>query len=117
MQNLQHNQTQIYEPLTSLAIGAAVVDVMNEAIAQSSAEAVKCAPLTLDVARTAKATLIEFMPQSDRRIFRADLYIQPSGGYYNAYAEVSVCVFSLFFLCNDTKLKITNVAHTIFVLG
>jgi hypothetical protein len=60
--------------------------VINQEVANSEYHD-KCAKLTVDKEKTAKMEVQEFDPQEGRRIFRASLRVQPSGGLYDAFAE------------------------------
>ena len=81
----ERESTRIDAPSTSIAIGRAVIEAMNDAIAESPV-AKFCAILTLDETRTAGAQLLEITLENGMRILRALIYASPSGANYDAYA-------------------------------
>ena len=99
----QHNSTRVYEPSTSRTIGEAVVAAINAELALKPNIAAKCVNLTLNTSRTEDAELVEFMPQGERRLFRANIYVEPSGGLYDSYAEVRPSFHS--YLINNTNRR------------
>jgi hypothetical protein len=72
-----------------LKIAEQAVNLMNQDVALSEYRD-KCAPLSVDREKTAKMQIQEFDSQDNKRIFRASFRVLPSGGLYDAFAEVSV---------------------------
>lgn len=83
----QHNYTLVNEPKIALSIAEQVVAIMNEEVKNSEYHD-KCAQISVDREKTSKMNVQEFDPQEGRRIFRTSLRILPSGGLYDAFAEL-----------------------------
>jgi hypothetical protein len=94
----QHNYSLIENAEISIAIAEQVVALMNQEVAKSEYHD-KCAQITVDREKTAKLHIQEFDPQASRRIFRSSLKVLPSGGLYDAFAEVIILkIFNIVFL-------------------
>lgn len=85
----QHNYTLIDEPRISLRIAEQAVEIINHEISLSEYKN-ECAHVTVDREKTTKMHIQEFDSQGKRRIFRASFRVSPSGGLYDAFAEVEL---------------------------
>ena len=84
-----HAFTFVKNAEAARVIGALVVERMNEALANSTYRKL-CVRLQLDDASTEREPLKEFESDDPTiRIFNAHIRVKPSGGHYDAYAEVS----------------------------
>ncbi|KAI6220896.1 hypothetical protein M3Y99_01585800 [Aphelenchoides fujianensis] len=84
----QHEFSLIKDETIAVRVGELAVEKMNEAVARSEFRE-ECAPLSVDREHTALADVQEFERQGERRIFRVNFRVQPSGGLYDAFAEMT----------------------------
>ncbi|KAI6230011.1 hypothetical protein M3Y99_01109500 [Aphelenchoides fujianensis] len=84
----QHKYSLIKNETIAVRVAELAVAKMNKEVARSEYRQ-KCAPLSVDREHTAHADVQEFEPQGERRIFRVNFRVQPSGGLYDAFAEMT----------------------------
>ena len=87
-----------------MEIAELVVKRMNEAVLDSEFHD-KCAQLTVDKKETLKSTLKEFSPRNGKKLYRVELRVSPSGGYYEALAVVSYRVYKYYYLMRASGRK------------
>ena len=80
-----------------MEIAELVVKRMNEAVLDSEFHD-RCVQLRVNETETIKLTLKEFSPRDGKQLYRAELRVSPSGGYYEALAEV-ICLRLLYAIC------------------
>ncbi|KAI6220930.1 hypothetical protein M3Y99_01575600 [Aphelenchoides fujianensis] len=84
----QHEFSLIKDETIALRVAELAVAKMNEAVVRSEFRE-KCGRLSVDREHTARTDIQEFEPQGERRIFRVNFRVQPSGGLYDAFAEMT----------------------------
>ncbi|KAI6237923.1 hypothetical protein M3Y95_00315900 [Aphelenchoides besseyi] len=84
----QHDHKLIKNESIALRVAELAVTKMNDAVRRSEYKD-KCSELTVDRNQTATLDIQEFNPQGERRIFRVNYRVEPSGGFYDAFAEMT----------------------------
>ncbi|KAI6239772.1 hypothetical protein M3Y99_00543700 [Aphelenchoides fujianensis] len=84
----QHEFSLIKDETISVRVAELAVAKMNEEVARSEYRD-KCARLSVDREQTARLELQEFKPEGERRIFRVNFRLLPSGGLYDTFAEMT----------------------------
>ncbi|KAI6230500.1 hypothetical protein M3Y99_01058500 [Aphelenchoides fujianensis] len=84
----QHEFSLIKDETIAVRVAELAVAKMNEEVARSEYRD-NCTRLSVDREQTARSELQEFKPQGERRIFRVNFGLLPSGGLYDTFAEMT----------------------------
>lgn len=95
------------EPEILVRVAEQAVNIMNQEVALSEYHD-KCAPIGVDREKTVKMQMQEFDQQDGKRIFRASFRVLPSGGLYDAFAEVDSRIFNSTINCFSTETAKSN---------